>query len=80
MTNIQAIKSGYNQTKTGSIDYNFYDQRARSIRSESIWSLFKGVFSDKENSPVEATQDCEVVNYNVAKTSNEDVNTMKHAA
>ena len=80
MTNIQAIKSGYNETSSGSIDYQYYDEQARNIRSESVWNLLKGIFSDKKNSRVEAPQECEVVSYTAAKVSNEETSTMKHAA
>ncbi len=80
MTNIQAIKSGKKETSTGSIDYEYYDQRARDIRSESVWKLLKGFFTDKKNSRVEDSAECDVVSYNPIKASNQDTSTLKQAA
>ena len=80
MTNIKAIKSKYNETNTGSIDYEYYDQRARSIRSESVWSLLKGFFSDKKNSRIVEAKECDVLAYNPAKASSKDISSLKQAA
>lgn len=80
MNNIQAISSGYKETNTGSIDYQYYDQRARNIRSESVWSLFKGIFSDKKISRIEGSEECDVLIYNRTKVSSEDNSSLKQAA
>ena len=80
MTNMQAITSGYKETSTGSIDYHYYDQRARNIRSESVWSLFKGIFSDKKISRIKDSEECDVLIYNRTKVSNEDNSSLKQAA
>ena len=84
MTNIQAIKPIYSQTSTGSIDYQYYDQRARSIRSESAWKLLKSFFTDKKTSPIEESEESRVVadmvEYNPTKASNKDSISFKQAA
>ena len=80
MTNIKAIISGYNETSTGSIDYEYYDQRARNIRSESVWSLLKSIFTDKKISRIEDSEECDVMVYNRTKVSSKDSNSLKQAA
>ena len=42
--------SVYRHTESGSIDYQFYEQRARSLRSEAAWELAKRLFSGKKSS------------------------------
>ncbi len=34
------------------IDYRYYDERARSLRSEAAWGFLKGLFPEKKTSSV----------------------------
>jgi len=80
MKKIQYINSGYTQTSSGSIDYDYYDQRARNIRSESILTLLKVFFTDKKNSRKEVSVECDVMIFNRADEDQIQVNSLKKAA
>lgn len=64
MTTTQKGLSRYKQTNTGSIDYQYYDQRSRNIRSESVWKFLNAWLSDKKNSLVDVHEDCEARTFN----------------
>lgn len=80
MKKIRYIKSNYAMTNSGSIDYQHYDQRARNIRSESVWKLLKGIFSDKKNSSNNESEDCNVMTFNKTDEHQKQFNTLKEAA
>ncbi len=80
MKKIQYINSGYNQTNSGSIDYDYYDQRARHIRSESIFTILKTFFTDKKNSRQDVSEICDVMTFNRSDEDQIQFNSLKKAA
>ena len=80
MAKIKPIKSGYAGTSNGSIDYQYYDQRARNLRSGSVWKLLKGFFTDKKNSRIDDPEDCDVVAFNCTDEHKRQFNSLKEAA
>lgn len=44
------IESGIKHTTSGSIDYNYYTNRARDIRGGEVMKSVKSLFSGKKNS------------------------------
>jgi|GEM_PF-7114052 len=49
------------RTSEGSIDYRFYNHRARYIRSSTILNFFKNFFLGKKNSSVNNQRQIELV-------------------
>lgn len=45
MTNTKEQKNQYTKKINGTIDYQYYENRARTLRSEFIWSLLKEIFT-----------------------------------
>ena len=80
MKKIKNINASYAETNSGSIDYQYYDQRARNIRSESVWKLLKGYFSDKKNSPKNESEECDVMIFNRIDKHQNQFNSLKEAA
>ena len=50
--------SVYRHTESGSIDFQFYEQRARSLRSKAAWELAKRLFYGKQFSSEEDLSGC----------------------
>ncbi len=50
MLDTTQYKQGFNQTFSSGIDYRFYDDRARSLRSEAAWGFLHGLFTQKKTS------------------------------
>jgi len=80
MKKIQYITPSYAETKSGSIDYQYYDQRARNIRSESVWELLKGFFTDKKNSRKDESEEHDVMIFNRTYKHQTQFNLLKKAA
>ena len=41
-------KYGLKGTEYAGINYQYFDERARTLRSEAVWKLLKSGFSDKK--------------------------------
>ncbi|MEH6457539.1 MAG: hypothetical protein V7749_14515 [Cocleimonas sp.] len=78
VNNLNKIENGYAKTSSGSINYQHYDNRARSIRSESIWKLVKTFFTDKQLSSLGETEECHVMSFN--KTKQKQFSPLQEAA
>jgi len=61
MTNMHDIEKGYAKTNSGSINYQHYDNRARNIRSTSVWNFIETIFIGKKYSSIDASEKCDVV-------------------
>ena len=83
MNNLNSLnntENAYAKTSSGSINYQHYDNRARNIRSESIWKLVKNFFTNKQPSSLDGTEDCQVMSFNKAKTNQRQFSPLQEAA
>lgn len=64
----------------GSINYKHYQDKARSIRSESIVSLFLGLFTDKKNSLKCNIENNQLLDFNHIDKQKEPSISLKKAA
>ncbi len=80
MNNLNKIENGYAKTCSGSINYQHYDNRARNIRSESVWKLVKTFFTDKKVTTHSETEECHVMTFSKAKTKQNQFSTLQVAA
>jgi hypothetical protein len=50
MTKLNSTDVSINRTGSGSIDYRYYENRARDIRGTEVVKSMKSLFSGKKNS------------------------------
>ena len=48
MAKLSEKNTVYRPTESGSIDFRYYEQRARSLRSKAAWELAKRLFTRKQ--------------------------------
>lgn len=80
LNSINKTENGYAKTSSGSINYQHYDNRARNIRSESVWKLVKNLFTNEKPSSFDETEECHVMTFNKVKTNQKQFSSLQEAA
>ena len=80
LNSLNKTENGYAKTSSGSINYQYNDNRARNIRSESVWKLVKNFFANKQPSFLDGTEECHVMTFNKAKTNQKQFSPLQEAA
>ena len=58
MANHNHYETNFRHTESGSIDFRFYEQRARALRSQAVWDLVRRLFQRKPGSCEEGFNGC----------------------